>query len=481
MFLIAGLLLPACATQSSKPSQPLPPTGIPTGPRSAVAVPNEVALLGAIHSQCGSPLRGLSGVTMCKLFPVGPILKKRLLWEVASVSSTVRDAASPRMGCENDLEFAIPKLKVLDVSTEGRLNVRDVYIYDFEVTLEARAGRRMVKQSNLRERVRVDLSSKSLWSDRELEELFEREGAYTWGLPVQEFVSEVVADFEEHRAPRPADEPLNEANARCGIRETRDLALAGQAREAAAAARRTHGLCKVGCSPESSAAALMLLGTLCAREDRGAASKLFGHALRIDRKATIDPALATPEAGMALAQARAALPAAVPPLSEPERSAPAPADTDSAASTSPSQDAAPPTVVPPDAGHPTAADTKPSTEPSNGTSSNPTNRVERFIGSWTWNGDTMVFSHGGTGSYSRDGVLCYRFRYLVDRKPGQWDDESTVTIQADRENSCGGSVAGNIQWTLRFRETVAFRLTATKSSTGRRDKLSQQWVRVPPP
>jgi len=276
-------------------------------------IPDEVGRLGAIHPRCGSPLRGLTGVTMCELFPIGPIVAKQLLESVASVSSRVRDANSPKLGCQDDIVFSVPSLKVVDVSTEGSLWNRYIYIYDFDLGLEARAAERVVKQVNERVQVRVDISSQSIWSSDELQELFLQRGRATLEPLLAGFVTQVITDVEEHTARPPAGTPPNERAAQCFLREAREQAMAKQGDKAVALALKTKSLCTEGCSQESRVAALVLLGTLQARDDRNGAGKLFGEALQIDRQVAIDTALAGPEAVAAFRAAQAALPAHVPP------------------------------------------------------------------------------------------------------------------------------------------------------------------------
>jgi TPR repeat protein len=54
-----------------------------------------------------------------------------------------------------------------------------------------------------------------------------------------------------------------------------------------------------------------------------------------------------------------------------------------------------------------------------------------LVGAWKWNGDVTVLRADGTGTYYRDGSVCYEFRYVLQ------GDQYAET--ADRDSQCSGS------------------------------------------
>ena len=330
-----GALLSACAAGQAENAKPALPAGVPTGPRSTVAVSADVADRGAVYGRCGNtgnPFMtfGSGGVfktgpeAACETaFPIGSIVRERLLWQAASVSSMARATDRPTAGCQDDIVFSVPSLNVVGVSTEGWPHGVDVYLYDFDLSLEARADGQIVKQATERLRVRVRISNQGVWDDDHLRRLFVREGTTVVDPVVSNFVRQAVAAFEYSR-PRPlAGTPPNEKAVQCLLKGARDQAIAGQAGDALSLAFQAADLCKYGCSPASRTSALVLFGTLGARSNRDAATRAFGEALAVDRHASIDPALATPDAVAAFRAAQAILPPEVPfPVPQPASPAP---------------------------------------------------------------------------------------------------------------------------------------------------------------
>lgn len=52
-----------------------------------------------------------------------------------------------------------------------------------------------------------------------------------------------------------------------------------------------------------------------------------------------------------------------------------------------------------------------------------------LAGAWAWTGDVQEFRMNGTGTYYRDGAVCYEFQYRIAGH--------VVTTVADRDHSCG--------------------------------------------
>lgn len=98
------------------------------------------------------------------------------------------------------------------------------------------------------------------------------------------------------------------ASVREGNVEARKLYLAGQYPPAVTLLLAVQATCRKACDPADRSAAWMLLGTIQARNNRDAATKSFAELLKTDPTATLEPALATPQASAAFAAAQAQVP-----------------------------------------------------------------------------------------------------------------------------------------------------------------------------
>jgi len=98
----------------------------------------------------------------------------------------------------------------------------------------------------------------------------------------------------------------------------------------------------------------------------------------------------------------------------------------------------------------------------------------RLLGTWAIRGDTLVFGPDGTGTYYRDGEVCYQFSYGIETGPGWGVDSYGLWRIADRENSCGGAASSPIKWKLRFSYRGDIELSLTRDQ---KQIVTQDWRR----